>query len=237
LYAKILLRKNKDKNINMPTQKLPTTGVGSKLEKGDWGNILNRFLRQISPEINGGLNSYTSVPPSPTTGGTFTADDKGYTFINITDNTINKWNGSTWDVILKFVAPTAVKPILTGSLDESVPTAPVYRIKSKVNNIESDELVLKANPAGSTGAGIITKNELTGVLDETNPSAPVYKITSKVNDFASNVLTMPTTKNELTGLLDETNPSAPIYKITSKVNGVVSNVLSIPLEPVVVLVP
>jgi len=56
-----------------------------------WGNTLNSWLNQIGPSTNGGLNSGVSDPANVT---------NGYTYFNTVSNTVRKFNGTSWIIIL-----------------------------------------------------------------------------------------------------------------------------------------
>jgi hypothetical protein len=80
------------------TKKLPEI----KGDKGQWGEILNEYLLQISPKTKGGLNFESAEPSlSPRTNNELGLDDEGYTYINSSTNMIRRWNGSKFVTILE----------------------------------------------------------------------------------------------------------------------------------------
>lgn len=60
----------------------------------NWGETLNAHLNQLSPN-GGGLNSGTTAQRP-----ILTADDEGYTFVDITTQELLKWSGNAWVVLL-----------------------------------------------------------------------------------------------------------------------------------------
>jgi len=87
----------------MSTKRLPQTGSDS----GQWGTILNSFLTQLSPSDKGGINYWTnSTKP---TG--LTIDDEGRTGVNTQNNTVERWNGAAWDVLLSATSNSPVSSV------------------------------------------------------------------------------------------------------------------------------
>jgi hypothetical protein len=129
----------------MAQQRLPILNS----DNGTWGKILNDFLLQTSANPTGGLNTFATPPTQSPRGGALGVDDTGYTYINTTDNTIKKWNGMAWVDVLKTTTSSGgmiTTNILTGILDESIVTAPVYKITSTINGISSNTLSIPLEP-------------------------------------------------------------------------------------------
>jgi hypothetical protein len=81
----------------MPNNRLPLPGS----DNGNWGTLLNDYLKQISPGVNGGLIAVPIDPAtSPRTGLVLSSIDEGYTIINTTENKLKKWSGGSWVTVL-----------------------------------------------------------------------------------------------------------------------------------------
>ncbi len=72
----------------MPTKRLPIPGQ----DNGNWGQILNDYLKQISDPNKGGINIW-SITNRPTGLG---ADNEGLTGINSDTGKIERWSGTQW---------------------------------------------------------------------------------------------------------------------------------------------
>ncbi|NJK70930.1 MAG: tail fiber protein [Thermales bacterium] len=73
----------------------PTTG------DTNWGITLNDHLNQISPN-GGGINAGISDP------GGLGAGDDGYTFVNVTQKQLKRWNGTGFDVLMSALPAGAI---------------------------------------------------------------------------------------------------------------------------------
>jgi len=75
-------------------------------DKNTWGTVLNSYLSQLSPSDKGGINYWTnSTKP---TG--LTPDDEGRTGVNTETQSIERWDGTGWVVLLN--AQTSLNSLL-----------------------------------------------------------------------------------------------------------------------------
>ncbi len=82
-------------------------------DRGNWGEILNGWLKSIGgyagtgygninnqfEAANAGLN-FSATDPTPSTLG-LNSIPTGFTYINTTSNQIRRWNGNSWQILLQ----------------------------------------------------------------------------------------------------------------------------------------
>jgi hypothetical protein len=76
----------------MPLKRVPTIGS----DNGNWGQILNDNLSQLTNPLNGGINKFDIFSQRPTT---LTADDVGKTYLYTQTGNIHQWDGTNWKVL------------------------------------------------------------------------------------------------------------------------------------------
>lgn len=76
----------------MPTKRLPIVGQ----DIGNWGQILNDNISQLSNSTTGGINTVTTPLQRPTN---LTPDDIGFTAVNKATGNIHQWTGTSWDIL------------------------------------------------------------------------------------------------------------------------------------------
>jgi len=80
-------------------------------DKNTWGTVLNSYLSQLSPSDKGGINYWTnSTKP---TG--LTTDDEGRTGVNTETQSIERWSGTAWAVLLS----AQTSQLTTADVDDS----------------------------------------------------------------------------------------------------------------------
>ncbi len=94
----------------MSKRHLPDPGK----DAGQWGDILNSYLRQSLGE-SGGVNKWSDTSQRPQN---LTPDDKGLTGINIETGHVEQWNGSRWDVLTNSL--TSFQVDASGSVSQSL---------------------------------------------------------------------------------------------------------------------
>ena len=163
----------------MPTKRLPQTGSDS----GQWGNILNSFLTQLSPSDKGGINYWTnSTKP---TG--LTVDDEGRTGVNTQNNTVERWSGTAWDVLLSASSTPASWGGITGTLSNQTD------LQTALN--------AKQNSLGFTAENIANKENTT--IDTSTTKYPTVNLLKTGLDTK---LTTVTTNSTLSGNGTASNP-------------------------------
>jgi len=85
----------------MSQRALPTIGG----DTGIWAHKLNDYLRQLSPTTKGGINTWSTRPTEiysflSNSTETLGVAHEGLTGVNTATNVLERWNGTSWEILL-----------------------------------------------------------------------------------------------------------------------------------------